>query len=500
MDFNATQKLNSIALSSGTPRERGFKASKNLVAVTFEEALVIINDLVCANRGRGLSKPEISVIKGAWDNCGYEKIAQDSGYTLNYLQRVVGARLWTTLSKIIGNGEQITKKNLRLFLEQLTQDHNVQSTSSKEQGCIVKGLVQVLERKCLDTSSFYGREEELSKLKELIIKRRCVSLIGIAGIGKSTLAAKLIEELSTESQPKFDSIIWKSVAHAPPLQELLADIMELVQSNEPDLDLPKYTQAMISLLIKQLQSRRFLIVLDECESLFQANSLEQRLEYKLFLRRLTEELDQSCLLLTSRVLPDEINDLIEIGLPVEYLKIEGLKNNAAVQFLSTQGLIDLEKCNELIHTYRGNPSELKAVVNRINNLFGSSEKFFEHKTTLVSRQFQVMLDKTFGQVLNEVQRQIMIYLAEKVFSDPQPVAITILLNELNPSKNSGVSDSELILALEKLVNMILIEKEIDPITREAHFSLQPVIKKYIMTDPTGLVHISNASPNLAIAS
>ena len=61
-------------------------------------------------------------------------------------------------------------------------------------------------------SSFYGRVQELSRLKELAIKQRCILLVGAAGIGKSTLAAKLLEELSLESQPRFDCLIWKSVA------------------------------------------------------------------------------------------------------------------------------------------------------------------------------------------------------------------------------------------------------------------------------------------------
>jgi hypothetical protein len=48
----------------------------------------------------------------------------------------------------------------------------------------------------------------------------------------------------------------------------------------------------------------------------------------------------------------------------------------------------------------------------------------------------------------------------------------------------------LITDLEKLERLSLIESGKDNTTKEITFTLQPVVKKYIKTDPAGLVHPS----------
>ncbi|MBW4689897.1 MAG: NACHT domain-containing protein [Komarekiella atlantica HA4396-MV6] len=480
------------------------------IAEAFELALVVVNDLVFAKRGKYLTETELIIVKGALNDLDYEEIASNSTYTLNYLQRCVAPQLWDTLSETIGNGERVGKKKLWYFLEQVNQKYHIQSLSSERQAFIANKeqesssnkLLQTITGQLPDLSSFYGRTQELAELKRLTAKQRCISLVGVPGIGKSALAAKLITEVSAESQPRFDCLIWKSVSHAPLLQDLINDLIELTrQSLEPGSDLPQYIQAMISILVKQLQSRRCLIVLDSFEALFQRTNFQHRLEYGLFLNRLIEEDHQSCLLLTSRILPDELDILIRTKPHIQSLKLEGLDVDAAKQLLFAQGLTDEENYNELIKTYCGNPLELKAVVNRITRFFdGSAESFFQNKTTLISSEFQSVLDEMFGQVLTEIQRQIMNCIAEELVLTSMPVSFANLLKGLNRNPKLSISTSELITALEKLERLSLIESGKDTVTKEINFTLQPVIKKYIKTDHQRLVRPSSVSPTLAIAS
>lgn len=501
MDSNAVQILKSPVYSPLASKKQELLGQKHSsVTVSFDETLVIVNDLVLAKRGRYLSQPEILIMRGAWHNREFVEIAENSAYSVNYLQRGVATRLWDILTKTIGNGKRVTKKNVRNFLEQVAQEYYAQSAfTSEEKSSPVKNWIQILGSKPPEISSFYGRAGELSCLKELIIKQRCVSLVGVAGIGKTALAAKLIQEISVESKPKFDCIIWKSVAHAPLFQDFIAELIELIQPLEPKLDSPRFTQAMVSALIEQMQSRRCLLVLDESDSLFETTNLEQHLEYKLFFRRLIEEMDQSCLLLTNRVFPDEFEDLIIAGRPIQYLKIKGLETDPAMQLLFDQGLDDEEKCNELIKIYYGNPLELKTVVTRIHHFFGGSiQKFFENRTTLFSSQFQAMLDKAFGYLLSKIQQQIMIYLAEELTLNSKPVKFTSLLNGLNQKESISLSISDLITALEGLEKQFLIETIKDSASEESSFTLQPIVKKYIRKNIPGLVHTSNASPELAL--
>jgi energy-coupling factor transporter ATP-binding protein EcfA2 len=503
MDFSVEQELrfSDISLSSVITTEKELPKQRFPVAFTFEEAFIIVDDLVLAKRGKRLSDAEILVMRGAWDNKEFVEIAENSPYSANYLQRRLAPQMWDLLSEIIGDGERVGKRKLRYFLEQATQKYSIESALNKEQVLFSGDFIQKIEGELPNLSNFYGRVQELSHLKELIAKQRCVSLIGVPGIGKSTLAVKLLTELSVESQPKFDCLIWKSVAHAPLLQDLLVELMQLIRPLETSSSLPEFTQAMITELVKQLKSRRCLLVLDEFDTLFQKNSFEQRLDYRIFFRRLVEEQHQSRLLLTSRVLPDEFDSLLSAKRHIQWVRVEGLDTDAAMNFLAAQGLTDKQKCNELINTYRGNPLELKTVAERINQFFGGSTKiFFQHKTTFFSSELQSMLDEAFGQVLNEIQKQIMIYLAEKIASNSKHLSFVEIINDLNQKYKVLVSTSELIKALEKLERLSLIESNKDPITKEISFTLQPVIKKYIKTDPQGLVHTSNASSNLAIAS
>ena len=500
MDSIADSKLEYGALSSINLEEEAVSKVQFTVKVTFELALAVVNEFVFTKQGRHLSEAEILILKGAWNDEEYEEIVKNSTYSLNYLQRGLACRLWNMLSETIGNGERIGKKNLRIFLEQVTEEYYARFAPIDTRKPNIETSIQFIGRKPPDTFNFYGRTKELAHLQELIIKERCVLLVGVAGIGKTALATKLISNLSVESKPRFDQIIWKSFSHVPLLHNLVSELIGLIYPSELESETHKNTQEMISFLIKQLQSSRCLLVFDALECLFQKNNFQKRLEYSLFFRQLIDELNESCLLLTTRSLPDELDDLIEVGSSIREIKIEGLDIDAAMHFLSSEGIKNQEHCNELIQIYRGNPSELQAVVKRINQFFaGNSERFLENKSTLVSRKIEVMLDHMFGELLSPIQCKILTYIAEKIISTSHSVSFRNLLIHIKDQQNNPISTLELIKALEKLERQSLLESIKDPVTKEISFNLQPVVKKYITTDPQGLVKTSNTS-HLAIAS
>lgn len=505
MDFSNGHevKLQNPFPTSVVTREQQFSELPYLQTVTFQEALDTVNNLIFAQKNRYLSDVEITVLMGAWYNQDFTEIAQQSTYSVNYLQRRVGPELWNLLSETIADGEQVAKRKVRPLLTKVATKYHAQYSSNLEHSSSNSKSIYSIKGQIPNISNFYGRKQELSQLKTLINNHRCMYLIGVPGIGKSTLSAKLVAELSDDFPKKFDFLIWKSVTHAISVQDLVASLIELIQPLEPSTNYPEYTPAIITALIKHLHSHRCLLVLDDFESLFKTINLEQRLEYKILIRRLLEEEHQSCLVLTGRALPHELDILLkQYNRAIKCFKVEGLDTDAAMQFLADQGLTDKEKCLDIINTYRGNPSELELVIERIKYFFaGSTEKFFQHKTTFISDEFKSMLDEMFGDVLDEVDRHIMIYIAQKTTSDVQSINFNNLLIEINHQQpNTSISTSVIIQTLEKLERLSLIESIKEPNTKEISFTLQPVIRKYITKYPPGVVQTSNTALPLASAS
>lgn len=448
--------------------------STNDSSPSLEEALNIVNHLVSLKRGKSLSKPEIALIRGAWNEQNYKQMADDSNYTVNYLQRNLAPKLFDDLTRIFGS--EVNKNNLKTIFKILLDEHvnNNYSFLNKVRGSLPP-----------DISKFYGRTTEISHLKNLMCSNRCISIVGVTGIGKSALAAKLMADVISEKKPHFDCLIWKSVSHRPLLQDLVTDLLTLIDPVYNCSHLPDNTHSRISILIKLLQKKPCFVVLDDFSVPFQ-NHETDFIDYRWFLRRLVEEQHQSCFIFTSRQLQDITKELIQAKRPIDCFKLEGLKPAAAMELLSAQGLKDREKCYELIQKYRGNPSELEAVVHRIRNVFGSEEIFFQNPTTLVSNKFESMLDEMFSSQLTKFQKQILAHIAKVTDELDCAIKLTKLLVGLKENIEL-VSTSEVVKAIEKLEQCSLIEKKQSP-GEEISFAIQPVIKKYIKTNYLNLVH------------
>ena len=115
----------------------------------------------------------------------------------------------------------------------------------------------------------------MTTLEQWIVQDNCrlVVLLGMGGIGKTALAAKLAQQL----QSGFEFVIWRSLRNAPPVEEILAELIQFLSNQDPLLVrggeggvLPTNLDGRILRLINYLRSWRCLLVLDNAESVLQA--------------------------------------------------------------------------------------------------------------------------------------------------------------------------------------------------------------------------------------
>ncbi len=317
-----------------------------------------------------LSKVQEIVFRQSWEGKSYQEIASDSGYKVGYITHV-GSKLWQLLSKTFG--KKVTKRNFQgvlkqqyivksanpgtgsVFVEEWPQLRSVSNLSNAEQ---ITTLQYQDWGEAIDVSIFYGRAAELAALNQWVVNDRCrlVALLGMGGIGKTALAVRIAEQV----QGEFKYLIWRSLRNAPPVKELLTELI-LFFSHQQEANLPETIESQISRLMEYLRSSRCLLILDNGESILRSGEYAGRYcagyeGYGQLLRRVADERHQSCLILTSREKPIGLTAREGETLPVRSLQLAGLRQAEAQEILKAKGLISTEqKSRKLIEYYTGNP-------------------------------------------------------------------------------------------------------------------------------------------------
>ena len=319
----------------------------------------------------------------------------------------------------------------------------------------------------VDTSAFYGRTEELAKLAQWIVRDRCrlVALLGMGGIGKTSVSIKLAQQI----QDEFEFVIWRSLRNAPPVEDILKDLIKVL-SNQQETQLPETLNELVARLMDYLRQSQCLLVLDNAESILQggnrAGDYRQGYEgYGELFRRIGGTVHQSCLVLTSRENPKDIASAAGDTLPVRYLQLIGLKLTEGEQLFHALRVSGSEaQEQELIDFYKGSPLALKIVATTIQELFdGDIAQFLQSKAVVFS-DIRDLLDQQFNR-LSDLEREVMYWLAIN--------REAVSLSELREDIVSLESQPKLIEAVQSLVRRSLIEKS------TALFTLQPVVMEYL---------------------
>lgn len=317
-----------------------------------------------------------------------------------------------------------------------------------------------------DVRFFYGRQKELATLKQWVIDNDCrvVAVLGIGGIGKTSLTAKLIENV----EDTFEYVYWRSLQNPPSLASLLEDCIRFITQYEY-LEIPKDQESLILLLINYLQRHRCLLIFDNIETLLQEKQRVGRYKpeyegYGNLFSRLGQAQHKSCLILTSREKPREISQLEGTASLVRSWQLSGIAANDGKEIFRDLVGAD-ETWEKLIKLYAGNPLALKLVSGTIREVFGGDIATFLEEGKAVIGDIYGLLDTQFSR-LTVSEQEILYWIA----IEREAVSLQILRENIGRL----VSWPVMVESLDSLRRRSFVDSP-----DRAIFTLQPVIMEFV---------------------
>ncbi|MEG4456798.1 NB-ARC domain-containing protein [Microcoleus sp. N9_A1] len=255
------------------------------------------------------------------------------------------------------------------------------------------------------------RTKELDILKTTIINSdiTAISIVGLPGIGKTSLVSQLIRQLHTENTP-FTCAAWQSLqsatGKAPPFDRTIDSLLftlsngDITAAVNAQNDCGKKTEN----LLKILREKPCLLVFDRADTLLKAGEAKAAgyfaddcAEYAWLFKQLLETEHQSKIIFTSRESLAELPSTV-----TREIQLNGLDRDAAVALLQSFNLTaNPEELAEMCDRYSGHPKALQLVAALIRDdteFQGNVGIFLHQRDWLLIRDIERAIDEMIARL------------------------------------------------------------------------------------------------------
>ncbi len=236
-----------------------------------------------------------------------------------------------------------------------------------------------------------------------------ISIVGLPGIGKTTLISQLIRQIHTEKTP-FTCAAWQSLesatGKAPPCDRTIDSLLftlsngDITAAVNPQNDCGKKTEN----LLKILRDKPCLLVFDRTETVLKAREAkaagyfaEDCAEYAWLFKQLLETEHQSKIIFTSRESLAELQPTV-----TREIQLNGLNRDSAVALLQAFNLTaNVEELAEMADRYSGHPKAVQLVAALIRDdteFQGNVGNFLHQRDWLLIRDIERAIDEMIARL------------------------------------------------------------------------------------------------------